>query len=97
MSESKPCVAFIGSSGIARVHMRRLTKYPDCEVVAASDVSDAALQKAKQAYNVANLYIDWKAMLKQENPAAVSVCKPNGMHAEPTYHSAETGRDVPIL
>lgn len=94
MSESKLRVAFIGAGGIARVHMKHLTKYSDTEVVAAADVSDAALQKAKQEYNIANLYSDWKEMLKKEKPDAVSVCTPNGMHAEPTIAALQSGCHV---
>lgn len=94
MSQSKLRVAFVGAGGIARAQMKHLSKFADSQVVAAADVSEAALELVKQEGHGANLYADWRAMLKQEKPDAVSVCTPNGLHAEPTIAALQAGCHV---
>src|SRR5205085_229554 len=45
-------VAFIGAGGIALHHLKHLKHIPGVEVIAASDISEKALQKVKDSYGV---------------------------------------------
>ena len=67
MSTKKLRVGFIGSGGIAQSQMKHLKTYADVELVAISDLSEAALAKTKEAHGVQKTYTDWKEMLKKES------------------------------
>jgi predicted dehydrogenase len=70
-------VGFIGSGGISRTQMSYLKKIEDVEITAAADVSEGALQKAREMYNIPRTYSDYKEMLAKETDLdAVSVCTP---------------------
>ena len=96
MSEVKPFrVGFIGAGGIARTHMKYLNPIPGVEIVAAADVVDDNLTKAKNEYKVQRTYKDYMEMLKAEKEMdAVSVCTPNGLHAPNTIAALEAGKHV---
>ena len=96
MSEVKPFrVGFIGAGGIARTHMKYLNQIPGVEIVAAADVVDDNLAKAKNEYKVQRSYKDYMEMLKAEKEMdAVSVCTPNGLHAPNTIAALEAGKHV---
>jgi len=95
-AEKKLRVAFIGAGGIARAQMRVLKGFPDVEIVAAADVSEPALAQAQADHGIPALYRDWKEMLRREKPAAVSVCTPNGLHAEHTIGALRAGAHVMV-
>ena len=42
-------------------------------------------------YGVKQLYSDWKKMLKEVKPDAVSICTPNGQHAPASIDSSNAG------
>jgi predicted dehydrogenase len=94
MSTKKLRVGFIGSGGIAQSQMKHLKTYADVELVAISDLSEAALAKTKEAHGVQKTYTDWKEMLKKESLDAVSVCTPNGSHAENSIAALQAGCHV---
>jgi predicted dehydrogenase len=94
MSDKKLRVGFIGSGGIARTQMRHLGKFHDAQVVAASDVSEASLAQAQKEHGVQRVYQDWKEMLAKEQLDAVSVCTPNGLHAQPSIDALNAGCHV---
>lgn len=87
-------VAFVGCGGIAQTHMAALTKMPDVEVVAGVDIEDYRLDHFKSKWGVTKLYKDWKKMLKEVKPDGVSVCTPNGIHAQPTIDALNAGAHV---
>jgi len=87
-------VGFIGAGGIAQSQMKHFKNAADVDLVAASDISEAALAKTKDQYGVQQLYTDWKEMLKTESLDAVSVCTPNGAHAETTIAALKAGCHV---
>jgi predicted dehydrogenase len=90
-------VGFIGSGGISRTQMSYLKKIEDVEITAAADVSEGALQKAREMYNIPRTYSDYKEMLAKETDIdAVSVCTPNGLHAENTIAALEAGKHVMV-
>ncbi|MBC8108522.1 MAG: Gfo/Idh/MocA family oxidoreductase [Anaerolineae bacterium] len=98
MADVKPFkVGFIGAGGIALTHMYHLKKVEGVEFVAASDISTKALDKAKADYGLTNAYSDFKEMLKKHPEMdAVSVCTPNGLHAENSIAALEAGKHVMV-
>jgi predicted dehydrogenase len=88
-------VGFIGAGGIAHAHAINLKKVDGVELVCAADVSAGGLAKFKEQQGVARTYADYKEMLAKETDLdAISVCTPNGLHAENTIASLEAGKHV---
>jgi len=87
-------IAFIGCGGIAQTHMAALAKMPDIEIVAGVDIDEFKLENWKSKWGQMPTYTDWKKMLKEVKPDAVSVCTPNGIHAAPTIDSLNAGAHV---
>ncbi len=88
-------IGFIGAGGIAQTHMKYLKMLSGVEIVAAADISKAALKRSKEQFDIAKTFSDYKAMLK-ESPEieAVSICTPNGLHAENTIAALQAGKHV---
>jgi len=87
-------VAFIGCGGIAQTHMGALRQMPEVEVVAGVDILPSRLSNFQEKWGVTALYEDWKKMLREVKPDAVSVCTPNGVHAAPAIDAANAGCHV---
>jgi len=96
VTTSKPFkIGFIGAGGIASAHITNLKKVDGVEIVCAADVSDKALAKCKETHGLARTYADFREMLAKETELdAISVCTPNGLHAENTIAALEAGRHV---
>lgn len=90
-------IAFIGAGGIALHHMRTLKKIPGAEVIAIADISQKALNAAKEEFGVPWVFTDYKQML-QDLPEieAVDICTPNGLHAQNTIDSLNAGKHVMV-
>ena len=89
-------IGFIGSGGISRTQMGYLKKIEDVEITAAADVSEGALQKAREQFNIPRTYTDYKVMLKENGPRRRHVCTPNGLHAEDTIAALNAGKHVMV-
>ncbi|MGH7179594.1 MAG: Gfo/Idh/MocA family protein [Tepidisphaeraceae bacterium] len=90
-------VGFIGAGGIALMHMQYLKKIDGVGIAAASDVSAAALERARDEYAIPSIYADHREMLKKEADLdAISVCTPNGLHARNTIDALEAGKHVMV-
>jgi predicted dehydrogenase len=90
-------VGFIGAGGIAGAHMKYLKQIGGTEIIAAADISGPNLDKVRSEYNVRRTYTDYKDMLKKETELdAISVCTPNGLHAENTIAALEAGKHVMV-
>lgn len=87
-------IAFVGCGGIAQTHINALKNFPDVEVVAGVDINPARLKQMEEKHGVTRLYKDWKKMLKEVQPDAVSVCTPNGVHAAPSIDASNAGCHV---
>ena len=87
-------VAFIGAGGIAGTHMGYLAEMEDVELVAAADVVQASAEGRQEEYGMSAAYSDYKKMLKEIKPDAVSVCTPNGLHAPCSIAALNAGADV---
>ena len=87
-------VAIIGCGGISETHIKAFQAFPDVELVAGVDVKPQRLKAMEEKYGLKHLYTDWKKMLKDVKPDAVSVCTPNGVHATPAIDAANAGCHV---
>ncbi len=87
-------VAFIGAGGIAGTHMGYLAEMEDVEMIAAADVVQASAEGRREEYGMAAAYVDYKKMLKEMKPDAVSVCTPNGLHAPCSIAALNAGAHV---
>jgi predicted dehydrogenase len=94
MSKAKLRVGFIGAGGIGRHQMKYVQKFADADLVAASDLDPASLEKAQKECGAAHVYADWQEMLRKEQLDAVSVCTPNGLHAEHSIGALKAGCHV---
>lgn len=83
-------VAIIACGGIARAHARGYQAVPDFKIVALADANQEAVDQFGRDFGVAenHRYLDYRAMLKAEQPDVVSVCSWHGQHAEMTIAAA---------
>ena len=95
-SSRKLRLAFIGAGGIAGAHLKALSKFDDVEVVALADVVKDTLKQRSEEYGIPSdaLFTDYQEMLKQVQPDAVSICTPNGLHAENAIAASQAGAHV---
>src|SRR5439155_2995735 len=87
-------LAFIGAGGVLSHQMRHLKPVPHVSATAVADVSEGALAWAKEQFGIPNLFTDYRRMLKEAEVDAVSVCTPNGLHAEHSIAALEAGKHV---
>ena len=88
-------IAFIGTGGIALHQMKYLKSIPGVEIIAVADVNEKALTKVKDQYHIERAYADYHKMLRDVPEIdAVSVCTPNGLHAENAIAALDAGKHV---
>ncbi|HCE44791.1 MAG TPA: gfo/Idh/MocA family oxidoreductase [Lentisphaeria bacterium] len=77
-------VAFIGCGRIASLHAEGYKASPLCKVVALTDVkTDSAKAFAeKHGFCDAEIFTDYKTMLRKVRPDIVSICLWTGLHAQ---------------
>lgn len=63
-------------------------------VAAICDVNEAPARGLADRFGIPKIYSDWREMIAQEKPDAVSVCLPNVLHREPTLFALEHGAHV---
>jgi predicted dehydrogenase len=87
-------LAMIGCGGISEVQIDVLREFPDVEVIAGVDARAERLKVMENKYGIKQLYPDWKKMLKEVKPDAVSICTPNGEHAPASIDASNAGCHV---
>lgn len=87
-------LGFIGVGGIADLQLRLFAARSDVNIVALSDISDTALDTRLDSFPDADTFTDYKAMLREVELDAVSVCTPNIQHAAPTIAALQAGCHV---
>ncbi|MED1203692.1 Gfo/Idh/MocA family protein [Heyndrickxia acidicola] len=95
--EKKLKVAIIGCGGIANgKHLPSLKKIEQVELVAFCDIIKERAVEAAEKFGAeaANVYTDYKELLKDPTIDVVHVCTPNESHAEITVHSLEADKHV---
>ena len=71
-------VGVIGIGSRSFAHIDTFMALPSTELIAAADVSEAALARFTDKYGITNVYADYRSMLEAENLDIVSV--PTGAH-----------------
>jgi len=95
--DKKLRVGIIGCGGIANgKHMPNLHKIEEVEMVAFCDIvkEKANLAAARFGSKDAEVYTDYKKLLKDESIDVVHVCTPNRSHGFITVASLEAGKHV---
>jgi predicted dehydrogenase len=90
-------VAIVGCGGIANgKHMPSLSKLENVELVAFCDIEVKKAEKAANEYGVkgADVYADYKELLKDSSIEVVHVLTPNDSHAEISVAALDAGKHV---
>jgi predicted dehydrogenase len=90
-------IGIIGCGGIANAnHLPSLAKLKQVEIIAFCDLILEKAERAAVKYGAqkANVYQDYKELLKDESIDVIHVCTPNTSHAEITVASLEAGKHV---
>lgn len=88
MSATK--VGVIGVGAMGRNHARVYSELPDVELVGVADVFASNASQASRRYGGAD-YTDYRKMLDEQRPQAVSVAVPTGDHLEVALEVAQRG------
>ena len=76
-------VGFIGTGGIAGIHLRNLAKLPQARVVALCDVVPGSAEAAAQRYGLkARTYTDFRALIDDGGVDALFITVPPFVHGE---------------
>lgn len=89
-------VALIGCGGIARyAHNMFYPNDPRVKMVAVCDIlPDRAAAFGKEFYPEADVYTDYREVLKRDDIDAVDICTPNYLHSEIAIAALEAGKHV---
>ncbi len=91
---SKLTVAVIGCGSISKHrHIPEYAAHPDVQLVAFCDISLPRAQSFADEYGGV-AYADYRDMLREVNPQAVSVCTSNRLHAQVTLDAIAAGAHV---
>jgi predicted dehydrogenase len=91
---SKLKVGVIGVGGIAATHMPGWAASPHTEVVAGSDVIEAALKQWGQKNDVKKLYAKSDDLINDPDIDIVDICTPNNYHAPLAIAAMKAGKHV---
>lgn len=91
-------VGFVGAGSICQgAHLPAFQALKDdCEVVAASDMSQVTLASCAKAASLdtTHCYTDYHEMLEKEKLDIVAICTPNSFHYQPTLDALAAGCNV---
>ena len=87
-------IGFAGAGAISQYHLVGWSEMPDAQVVAICDIDEAKARAKAQAFNIPNVYTDFRAMIERENLDAVDIVTPVGTHAALTRLAADAGLHV---
>jgi predicted dehydrogenase len=88
-------MGIVGGGGIARYyHLPSLRRFTEVQIVAAADVSTAALQVLKEEHELERLYEDYQEMLDREELDLINVCTTNDMHYPVVMAAIERGLHI---
>ena len=93
MSE-KLRIGFAGAGAISQYHLAGWSQMPDAQVVAICDIDEAKARAKAQAFNIPNVYTDFRTMIEREKLDAVDIVTPVGTHAALTRLAADAGLHV---
>ena len=84
MSVRRYRAAVIGTGKMSRGHAHAFVSNPQVDLIAASDISEAARSTFAEEFGVPTTYADAGEMLAKERPDLVSICTWPPLHAELT-------------
>ena len=87
-------VGVIGVGGIAKTHMPGWAASEHAEVVAGSDISEAALIKWGNEYGITRLVADPAELFADPDIDIIDVCTPNNYHAPLSIAAMDAGKHV---
>lgn len=85
--------AIVGCGRIAQRHAEHIHNTDNAELVAVCDIIKDKADKLGAEYK-ANVFYDINDLLKDKNIDIVSICSPNGLHAEHSILSLKAGKHV---
>ena len=92
---SKVRVGVVGAGFIANsAHLPSYVELDRAELVAVCDIIPERAQAAAARYNIPYVFIDYREMLAKADLDVVSVCTPNGTHAQITIDALAAGCNV---
>ena len=95
--EKKVRIGIVGFGGIARGrHVNELSKCSDAVITAVCDISDRALEKAKEKLNISatKCYKDYNDLIADPEVDAIEICTPNYLHAEIAIAALKAGKPI---
>jgi len=87
-------LGIIGLGWPGREHAKGAVASPEVEIKALCDKNPTLLKQQAAAFDVKDTYTDHKAMLKNADIDAVSVCLPNFLHAPISCDALKAGKHV---
>jgi len=87
-------LGLIGAGGIAQAHCRAIADVEGVEVIAASDIVQANLDRTAETWGIDRLFTDYNEMLEMGDLDGVIVCTPTAVHAAPTVAALKAGKHV---
>jgi predicted dehydrogenase len=85
--------AIVGCGRIAQRHAEHIKNTKSCELIACCDIVPEKAQNLGDKYN-ATVYYSIEQLLNDENIDIISVCSPNGLHAEHSILSLQAAKHV---
>ena len=76
--KEKTRIGIIGVGQIGTYHLQNYAAIPEAQVVAAADLFPDKLEAARKKFGVADVYADYREMLKRDDLDAIDVCVHNG-------------------
>lgn len=93
MKTSLPKAAVIGVGAMGRNHARVYNEMPDVELAAVADLDSARTGEVARLYGT-RAYADYRVMLEETRPIAVTVAVPTQAHYQVTLDALEAGCHV---
>jgi len=87
-------IGFVGAGIMAEKHAQVYLTHPNCEMVAACDLSEERAQGLADQFDIPAVFGSHQDMLAGAELDLVSVCTPDFAHAEPTIDCANAGKHV---
>lgn len=87
-------VAVIGAGFQGRLHVEHLSAIADVEVIAICDTDEARATEVAAAFDVANVYEDYRRLLDAHDLDLVTICTMPVMHREMTVDALGAGAHV---
>jgi predicted dehydrogenase len=92
--DEKTRVGVIGVGQIGKAHVRRYSEMESVEIVAIADIDQAEAKRVSAMHGIANVYTDFRELLRHDDIEAVDVCLHNNYHMPMTVAALQAGKHV---